>query len=103
MAAPEPAVFWTSSWSAAADTLTFKDKLYGEKGKEHSNTGRRAVNNLLFYRVFYKGCQQRLKEERWAAASFCFTRKGWARDVCKAECETDESRPGGWCTERGSN
>lgn len=32
MAAPEPAVFWTSSWSAA-DTLTFKDKLYGEKGE----------------------------------------------------------------------
>lgn len=35
MAAPEPAVFWTSSWSAA-DALTFKDKLYGEKGKERS-------------------------------------------------------------------
>lgn len=33
------------------------------KGREHVNTRRQAVNNLLFYQMFYKGCQQRLEEE----------------------------------------
>lgn len=89
MAAPEPAVKWTSSWSAA-DTLTFKDKLYGEKGKDPVTQEGRLWIICFSTRCFYKGCQQRLEEERWAAALFCFTQKGWASDVCKAECETDE-------------
>lgn len=91
MAAPEPAGFWTSSWSAA-DTLTFKDKLYGAEGKECSNTGRQAVDSLLFCRVFYKGCPQRLEEEGWAAVLFCFSRKGWTSDVCEAECEGERDQ-----------